>query len=246
MRLKLALALLAGLLIAVPVYAQTTTTTTTTTTEQGTTGQTTTTEPPPAPAPAVADADARDLDEMTNEFIVSGFVGGSFARNSAKTSVDFGGAFDYLRNGAFGAEFLAGFAPRFKLDRLGGTDSDVNNYMANVIAAVPVGSYQGIRPFVSAGIGALTLSQNTNSSSNTAVNAANALFEPSETHFGGNIGAGIMGFTGAFGVRADVRYFSSLGHKSGNSPAVTQPGTLQSVLDDVSFWRANVGLAFRF
>jgi hypothetical protein len=233
MKVKLPLVVLAGLLVAAPAFAQTTTTTTTTTTDE-TTAQ-----------PAPADTD-RDLDQLSNEFILSGFVGGSFARNALQTSVDFGGAFDYLHNGAFGAEFLAGFAPRFKLDRLGGNNSDVNNYMANVIAAIPIGSYQAVRPFISGGVGAITLSQNTTTSNNAVVNATSALFQPSETHFGGNIGAGIMGFTGAFGIRADVRYFSSLGHKDANQPSVAQPGTLRSVLDNVSFWRANVGLAFRF
>ncbi len=243
MKVKLPIAVLAGLLLAVPGFAQTTTTTP----DPGTTGQpptVTTTQPAPAPA----DTD-RDLDSLSNEFILAGFVGGSFARNALQTSVDFGGAFDYLHNGAFGAEFLAGFAPRFKLDRLGGANSDVNNYMANVIAAVPVGAFHAVRPFVSAGVGAITLSQNTNISNNTSVggtvvNATSALFQPSETHFGGNIGAGIMAFTGAYGIRADIRYFSALGHKNASSLAV--PGTPLSVLDNVSFWRANVGVAFRF
>ncbi len=228
MRAKVPIAVAAMLLLAAPLLAQTTTTTTTTETTAVTT-----------------DTHDYDYDNMPNEFIVSGFVGGSFARNSLNTSVDFGGAFDYLHNGAFGVEFLAGFAPRFKLDRLAGTDSDVNNYMANVIAAVPVGEFKAVRPFVSAGIGALTLSQNTNNPNNNGiVNTTAALFQPSETHFGGNIGGGIMAFTGAFGVRADVRYFSALGHKNANNLAA--PGSLASVLDNVSFWRANVGFAFRF
>ncbi len=253
MKVKLPLGLLAGLLLAVPAFAQTTTPTqadpgatgqTMTQPDPGATGQTTT-----QPAPATVD-DERDRDELSNEAILAGFVGGSFARSALQTSVDFGGAFDYLYKGAFGAEFLAGFAPRFKLDRLGGGNSDLNNYMANVIAAVPVGSFHAFRPFVSGGIGALTLSQSSNNNNTgvggAVVNATSALFQPSETHFGGNIGAGIMGFTGAFGVRADVRYFSALGHKTANSAAGAQPGSLLSVLDDVSFWRANIGLAFRF
>lgn len=233
MRVQIGLALLSSLLLAVPALAQTTTTTTTT--------QTTAVQASPPP-----DMES-DYDNMPNEFIVAGFVGGSFARSSLQTSVDFGGSFDYLHNGAFGAEFLAGFAPRFKLDRLAGTDSDVNNYMANIIAAVPVGEFKAVRPFVSAGVGAITLSQNTNTSNSTVVNTTAALFTPSETHFGGNIGAGIMAFTGAFGVRADVRYFSALGHKNANNQSVSLPGASPaSVLDDVSFWRANVGFAFRF
>ena len=231
MRVQVPMALLAGLLLATPALAQTTTTTTTTT-------RTT--------AVQTAPDTERDYDGMPNEYVLAGFVGGSFARSSLQTSVDFGGSFDYLHNGAFGAEFLAGFAPRFKLDRLAGTDSDMNNYMANVIAAVPVGEFKAVRPFVSAGIGAITLSQNTNTSSSTVVNTTAALFTPSETHFGGNIGAGIMAFTGAYGIRADVRYFSALGHKNAANASVALPGTALSVLDNVSFWRANVGFAFRF
>ena len=239
MMARVPMAMLASLLLAAPVSAQTTTTTTTTT-DPGASGQTTTV------VQSTAETD-RDYDTLGNEFIVAGFVGGSFARNSLETSVDFGGSFDYLYNGAFGAEFLAGFAPRFKLDRLAGTDSDVNNYMANVIAAIPVGEFKAVRPFVSAGVGAITLSQNTDTSTSTVVNTAAALFTPSETHFGGNIGAGIMAFTGAYGIRADVRYFSALGHKNANNSAVSVPGaSLASVLDEVSFWRANVGFAFRF
>ncbi len=237
MRVGLPIAILAGLLLAVPGYAHAQTTTTTTTT------QTTESTPPPPPATPV-DTD-RDLNNLPNEFIVAGFVGGSFARSAVQTSVDFGAALDYLHNGAFGIEGLVGFAPRFKLDRLGGTDSDLNNYMANVIAAVPVGAFHAVRPFISAGVGALTISQGTNTSNNGVVNTTAALFSPSETHFGGNVGGGIMAFTGAFGIRADVRYFSALGHKNTNG-ALVAPGTLASPLDNASFWRANVGLAFRF
>ncbi len=230
--------LFAGLLIAVPGFAQTTTTT------DPTTGQPTTVQTP-APTP---DTD-RDLNDLPNEFIVAGFIGDSFSRSALSSNVDFGGLFDYLHNGSFGAEFLAGFAPRFKLDKLGGVNSDLNNYMANVIAAVPVGTFHAVRPFLSAGIGALTISQNNNVSSNPVVSATNALFAPSETHFGGDIGGGIMAFTGSVGIRADIRYFSALGTKGGPVGSLVSTGvngTNQSLLDKTSFWRANVGFAFRF
>jgi len=240
MKVTLPIAMLTVLLLAAPGFAQTTTTTTTTTTDSAT-GQPVVTPPPPLPP----DTD-RDGDNLPNEFIIGGFVGGSFARNALQTAVDFGANFDYLHNGAFGVEFLAGFAPKFKLDRLAGTDSDLNNYVFNVIAAVPVGEFHAVRPFLSGGIGALTLSQGTTTSTSTVVNTTAALFQPSETHFGGDIGGGLMAFTGAVGIRADVRYFSSIGHKNANQPSGAVPGTLLSVLDNTSFWRANVGLAFRF
>ncbi|MGE5360051.1 MAG: hypothetical protein ACM3NQ_13620 [Bacteroidales bacterium] len=260
MKFTLPILTLAGLLVAAPGFSQTTTTTTDPANGQTVQDPATAPNPDPAVAPPQAtvpppapasDRDLdNDLDNLPNEFILAGFVGGSFARSSFQTSVDFGGAFDYLHNGAFGAEFLAGFAPKFKLNTLNGADSDLNNYMANVIAAVPVGSFHAFRPFISGGVGALTISQNGNNANNTDVaNAANALFAPSETHFGGNIGGGIMAFTGAFGIRADVRYFSALGTKNGNSNSLVSTGlngTNLSLLDNVSFWRANVGVAFRF
>lgn len=226
---------LAGLLAAVPAFAQTTTTTTDPVTGQTTTVQT------PAPVPDTT----RDYDSMPNEFIISGFVGDSFGRNALSSNVDFGGSFDYLYKGAFGAEFLAGFAPKFKLDRIAGTDADLNNYMGNVIVSFPVGSYHAVRPFVSAGVGALTISQSTTVSSNDVVNATSALFSPSETHFGGDAGVGIMAFTGAFGIRADVRYFSAIGTKANGLTTGVNGGNL-SLLDRASFWRANIGVAFRF
>ena len=246
MRVTLPIAMLAGLFIAAPGFAQTATPTT----NNSTSGQPVINETAPVPTPARAnypDRDRdRDRDNLPNEFIIGGFVGGTFARSTLDTSVDFGGHLDYLHNGAFGFEFLAGFSPKYKLDKLAGLKSDLNNYMFNVIAAVPVGEFHAVRPFVSAGVGALTLSQSTTLSTNPVVNATAALFQPSETHFGGDIGGGVMAFTGAFGVRADIRYFSSIGHKNASSPAGAAPGTLLSVLDDTSFWRANVGFAFRF
>ncbi len=248
MRVKLPIAMLASLLLAAPGFAQTATPTT----NDSTSGQPVITETAPAPTPANhGDRDRdrdrdRDMDNLPNEFIIGGFVGGTFARSTLNTAVDFGANFDYLHNGAFGAEFLAGFAPKYKLDKLAGLDSDLNNYMFNVVAAVPVGEFHAARPFISAGIGALTLSQSTTVSSNPAVNATAALFTPSETHFGGDVGGGIMAFTGAFGIRAEIRYFASLGHKNASGPAGAVPGTALSVLDNTSFWRGNVGLAFRF
>ncbi len=205
----------AGQVMTPPPSGQTTTTTTTTTTTSG-----------------------RDYDTLPNEFIVSGFVGGNFARSAVQSSVDFGGNLAYLHNSTFGAEFLAGFSPKFKLDRLAGGDADINNYMVNAIAAVPMGSFHAVRPFVSAGLGAITMKVN------NVGNTNNAVFSPDETHFGGDVGVGLMAFTGGWGVRGDVRYFSALGTRG----LITVNGVpdTPSTLDKASFWRANIGIAYRW
>ncbi len=233
----LACATAALALIAAPAWAQepggqTTTTTTTT--------QTTTTN---------YDND----NDYTNEWIASGFVGSNFGVSAQKAAIDFGGSLSYLHNGAFGAEFLAGFSPTLKLNRLGGLDSEVYTYMANLIAAIPIGTYSRVHPFVSGGIGAMTLSLNNNSGLGIS-RSGNAVFSPDQTQFAGNIGAGIMAFGPShWGIRADVRYFGGLGGTSNSTILTSTTGPIPvaygvpgDALRKSSFWRANVGLALRW
>ena len=85
----------------------------------------------------------------------------------------------------------------------------------------------------------------------------------SQTKFGWNLGIGASAFgAGAFGVRGDVRYFRA--GSSSNSDGVfnsddvledaldgvLEPGTADSLtrelLSGIAYWRANLGLAFRW
>lgn len=212
----------------------------------------------------------RDTDESTalnNEWIASGFVGGNFGQNSLSSSVDFGGTVGYLYRGIVGGEFLAGFSPRFKLDRLVTGDTNINNYMANVIAAAPVGSLGEFRPFISGGIGAVTMSLNSNAvypfgpaGANPIVNTANnnSVFDPNAKHLAADVGGGLMAFAGRWGVRGEVRYFSAVGTTNSTTVinaagvpvngAGTSGSTFKdnSLLNNVKFWRANIGVAFRW
>lgn len=212
----------------------------------------------------------RDMGPFNSEWIASGFVGGNFGQNSLSSSVDFGGTLGYLYRGIVGAEFLAGFSPKFKFDRLVAGDSDINNYMANAIVAIPVGALGGFRPFISGGIGAVTMSFNNNAvypfgpgGANPFVSASatnsSGLFSPNATHLAADIGGGIMAFAGRWGIRGDIRYFSAVG-TSNSTTVIDATGTPvngsasgasttfkdNSLLNDVSFWRANVGIAVRF
>jgi hypothetical protein len=148
--------------------------------------------------------------------------------------------------------------------------------MANAIWAVPIGQERAWQPFISGGLGALTLRASVN-------DAMENEFSSNDARFGGNIGAGVMGFSGRWGFKADVRYFRAGGtHDStltaadaatspesggiaydsaGNiiSVGTTSPTTTVTPTDSTApttlaaaalkrlhFWRANVGVALRW
>ncbi len=247
-RLFLPMVMVALALVAGPAFAQTTS-------DPNGTGTTTAQPPPPATQPAPVTTSSYDDNEpLANEFILGGFIGSDFARSASSASVDFGANLDYLRNGAVGVEFLAGFAPRFNLAQLGtGNQADINNYMANFIAAAPVGFLHSFKPYLSLGVGAMTMSVNGNNgpapttttspTANSVSNAVNSVVAPNETRLAGDIGGGVMGFSGRVGLRADIRYFSTLG---GNATITNNGLTQPSLLNDTKFWRGNVGVAVRW
>src|SRR5262245_20587323 len=97
--------------------------------------------PPPAPAQPAPPGAVSVHDSSASYWTVSGFVGSNFGAGADNASVDFGGQLAYLHRGVVGAEFLADFAPHFRINNaLLADNPDVNSYMLNVIAAVPIGS----------------------------------------------------------------------------------------------------------
>lgn len=166
-----------------------------------------------------------------NEAVITGFVGSSFGDGMEEQHVDFGGAFSWLWRQSLGAEVLAGFTPDATLSN-GVPDAQVHSYMANAIAALPLDTNGHLQPFVSGGVGAL------------AFRVGDEEFDldaPDETELGGNIGFGVMGFADRWGFRADARYFTELGDSTIVSSEAPAP-----VLQDFDFWRANVGIAYRW
>jgi hypothetical protein len=239
--------LLVGALAAMPALAaaQTTTTTTpddTTTTTTQTRTQTTT-----------VDFDDLDDDDPGGWF-ASAHIGSDFGQGADGNSTDFGGSLGYT-NGWIGAEFLAGFTPNFALENNILLDEpNVNSYMFNVIGGVPVGDDFRFQPYVSGGLGALTLRSDVLSGADN--DPLDGTFDPNDTQLGGNLGFGVMGFAGNIGIRGDVRYFRGFGDDAvedalnleGDLDPNTSPGgaLASSILSDLDFWRANIGIAFRW
>jgi hypothetical protein len=250
--------MLAAAMVAVPALAAAQATTTTTTTPQTTsTTQTTTTTAPPETTTTKTTqtttrantADFDDVDSSPGGWFASAHVGSDFGQSADNSSVDFGGALGYT-SGWFGAEFLAGFTPNFQIrNRLFADEPQVNSYMFNLMAGVPMGREKNWQPFVSGGIGALTL--RSDDLSGDINNEFNENFASDDTQFGGNVGFGIMGFASNVGVRADVRYFRAFGDNALENALNLNPATFDdsspiSILPGLDFWRANIGLAFRW
>ena len=256
---------LTAALVAVPALAaaQATTTTTTpntTTTKPDTTSTTQTTTTAPAGTATTqttqtttqtqtTTADFDDVDPTPGGWFASANVSSDFGQSADDSSVGFGGALGYT-SGWFGAEFLAGFTPNFQMrNQFFSDEPQVNSYMFNLLAGIPMGSGKNFQPFVSGGIGALTL--RSDDLSGEGENDFNENFASDDSQFGGNIGFGIMAFAQNVGIRADVRYFKAFGDNALEDALNLDPGTFEdsspiNILPGLDFWRANIGLAFRW
>lgn len=183
-----------------------------------------------------------------NQWIASGFVGSNFSLNTDNlnvnddSSINFGGSIGYMWHRAIGAEFLADFSPQFSVNTLlVANDPHMNSYMANVIAAVPLGGEGQFQPYASGGIGAMTVSADVLTN---PLDVNSATVSGSDRRFGANIGGGVMAFAGNVGFRADIRYFRTSSGEVIVSGVADQFAA--NLITGLNFWRANVGVAFRW
>jgi opacity protein-like surface antigen len=197
--------------------------------------------PPPTPPQSAS------LNDPNNSYwTAAGFVGSNFGAGANESSVDFGGHLAYLYRGVIGGEVLADFAPHFRVNNplLVGNPM-VNAYMANVIGAVPIGSEGRVQPYVSGGLGRVQLSSS--DIRTPLLPTSNVTTSSSQSKFGGNIGAGVMGFAGNVGVRADVRYFTVFSSDISTDPNIAAADVFaRNLLSGLDFWRANFGIAVRW
>jgi len=176
----------------------------------------------------------------------SAFVGSNFAESSDDPSVNFGGAVGYLFRRAVGVEFAADFSPKFVLAELPLGENHVNSYMLNAVGAVPIGSTTTVQPFVSAGIGMITLRSDDAQFQGAGFNAVD------DNQFAFNIGAGVMAFHSRWGVRGDIRYTRGVGNNQSAASGTSNIGpngldeTGNFIVNNIDFWRANIGVAFRW
>jgi len=192
-----------------------------------------------AAAPSSASAD----------WYLTPFVGGNFGGNAnfggdndfedqVERRVDLGASLGWMGNGIAGFEVDWGWSPNFFQNTTGPGnfalgDSNVTTLMGNLVLGIPIGGQTGggLRPYVLGGAGLLR----SNISGSTFFN------DLTSNDFGMNVGGGVHGyFNDHVGLRGDLRYFRLL---EDNEPSVTD---FDLSLADFNFWRASIGVTFRF
>jgi opacity protein-like surface antigen len=151
--------------------------------------------------------------------------------------ISFGGSLAWMGGGMLGLEVDYHLAPNFYQItdddvELLDLDSSVQTFMGNVILGAPIGgtSGPGVRPYAVAGIGLMRAS----------LSGVDDLFDNlSSNELGINVGGGLhLFFSDSVGLRADARYFRGL--QKGDDEGEDLD------LEDFDFWRATVGVTFRF
>ena len=176
---------------------------------------------------------------------VGGNVGGNanFGGNNSfddevERRVDVGASLGWMGKGIAGFEVDYGWSPNFFQNTTGSGnfafgDSNVTTLMGNVVLGIPIGGQRGggVRPYVTGGAGLLR----SNISGSTFFNDLHT------SDFGMNVGGGVHGYLNDHvGLRGDLRYFRLL---QDNSPAAND---LDLALSSFNFWRASIGVTFRF
>jgi hypothetical protein len=215
--------------------------------------------PPPVPAPAPVAA----ATERAEHWRAAGFIGSSFSTGgnlavqtgTADGGLTYGFQLGYVHR-YVGGEFIGDFGPTFKLASLALSEHpSVNSYMANVIGAVPMGSEDRFQLYASGGLGAVTM--NTNlfalSGTSTIVTAGNTsvvaldTVSASQTKFGTNLGGGFFAYGGRWGIRGDIRYYNvSTNDQNKNLTGTPAENFTQTLLSGLNYWRANLGVAYRW
>lgn len=154
-----------------------------------------------------------------------------------RTKATFGGGLTWMGAGILGFDVDFGYTPNFFGDSPDFGDSNVTTLMGNVVVGIPIGGQTGggIRPYVVGGLGLLR----------QRVDSANAFFDDvSRNNMGFDVGGGVMGFlSDSVGLRGDVRYFRKL---KGDTEDDSGFDLDVFDVDTLSFWRATVGVTFRF
>jgi opacity protein-like surface antigen len=188
-------------------------------------------------------------DRASAQWFVTPFIGGNFAgdANFGSFNDDFDDEFErrldvgvstgWMGRGIVGFEIDFGFSPNFFEDTIGDANFDfgennVTTLMGNLRLAAPIGGTDGvgIHPYGSGGVGLIR----------SRIDGGEFFRDLSTNDFGFNLGGGIDAhFNDRIGLRGDLRYFRSL---QDNEP----DDEFDLAVSDFDFWRASVGVTFRF
>jgi hypothetical protein len=168
-------------------------------------------------------------------------IGSTFGNGAGFT---YGASIGWVGDGKFGWEFEFASTPgilggnvddAIELNPLVADDLDLLDdggfsYMFNAVVGGPRGgSSNHFRPYFSGGLGWVS----------TSIESDVLLFEDNSTKFAFNLGGGVMTYFRNVGLRGDVRYYQTLSEEEFNDDLGLEIG-------DYDFWRATVGVTFRW
>jgi hypothetical protein len=182
-------------------------------------------------APATARAD----------WLITPFIGSSFGgttnfvdleQGAGETKFTWGGSAALLSDGVFGVEGDFGYAPHFferDTPAVLVTSSRVMTITGSVIAALPLTvTRESLRPYVSGGLGLM----------HARLEDVLGVFPVNSRLLALSVGGGAIGFlTPRTGLRFEIRQFKNL---TGEQVS----GSLEAAR--LRFWRATVGVTFRY
>jgi opacity protein-like surface antigen len=163
---------------------------------------------------------------------------GDFEDNFEKR-ITYGATATWMGAGIIGFEVDLGSTPNYFEVTSGDDDfdfgdSNVTTLMGNLVIGAPIGgtSGAGLRPYGSGGIGLLR----------TNISGGDFFDDLNTNDLGVNVGGGAyVFFTDNVGIRGDVRYFRALQQDDDDDDFFDD-----LAFEDFDFWRATVGVTFRF
>jgi opacity protein-like surface antigen len=155
-----------------------------------------------------------------------------------------GGSVKWMGGGIIGFEVDYNYAPNFFQVTAGGedfdffdVDSSLSTLMANLVVGIPVGGTTGggVRPYVAGGAGLMRGN----------INVSDLFDDLSTNELGINVGGGLhVFFSDTIGLQGDVRYFRGL--ETDDDDPIGDIVDDAIGLEDFDYWRATIGVTFRF
>ena len=174
------------------------------------------------------------------DWLFTPILGSTFGADTlGQEHLTYGGALAWRDEEALGLELEMSLSPDFFEDAsdgalLFGGSGHVITAMANAIVGLNGDARARVQPYVTAGVGLLQMH----------IVSEGDLFTTTTYEPGFNAGAGAMAFaTNALGVRGDIRYIRSFQNQV---PSWTRGTELDVAPGNFDFWRATVGVTFRF
>lgn len=168
--------------------------------------------------------------EARADWLLTPFLGVTFGGDANDQHVNYGLSTAFLGAGVFGFEVDASITPEFFESATPAVDdSNVVTFMGNLMVSAPSAT-PGLRPYASAGAGLIRF---------RATSVGN-VFDVDDSSFGVNVGGGVIAQPGdRIGIRGDIRYFRRIQDSDAGDD-------LDLDFSGFNFWRATLGVSFRF